>query len=335
MEKLAGRRDLLLSLARGLLIATTLVWLGMMAFYDQSADTMANPSILLSTETAYLLPLGGIGAIDQIRIWGGPSTLFGLQALIMSLAVVSVAAFLRAWLNRGRISRLGLVLAPLAIVLAIATAGTGSNLMRPAAVTPANFDRLTALIDARQPGLIARLKAGQRPAFPKRSGGRSLTVSADKRLVAVIPPGAPLIRDQEDVEGLRLGLASRAYIAGDIPALRRLLPIDLETTPAEMPARNDFARRLIDMGNAAGVAPVPAAQRQVTAARAATWHAILGWVRTARILLQVMLWSGLSCLVIGLILRWSHGRITAKAARLAELQAPATRKRTASGVTPI
>ncbi len=65
MEKLAGRRDLLLSLARGLLIATTLVWLGMMAFYDQSVDTMANPSILLSTETAYLLPLGGIGAIDR------------------------------------------------------------------------------------------------------------------------------------------------------------------------------------------------------------------------------------------------------------------------------
>ncbi len=110
--------------------------------------------------------------------------------------------------------------------------------------------------------------------------------------------------------------------------------------PRDLTRRNAGAQRFRAAPDRHGqcrpaLAPVPAAQRQVTAARAATWHAILGWVRTARILLQVMLWSGLSCLVIGLILRWSHGRITAKAARLAELQAPATRKRTASGVTPL
>ena len=68
-------------------------------------------------------------------------------------------------------------------------------------------------------------------------------------------------------------------------------------------------------------------------ARAAYWNAVLTSIGRARVLLQIMLWSGLSCLVIGLILRWSHGRIEAQRAKLEALQAPSRRNRTASGVT--
>ena len=335
LEKLAARRDLFLSLARILLIATTLLWLGMMAFYDRAADDSAPPTILLTSRSAFLLWLERIDAIAERRIWGGPSTLFGLQSFVASLVVVSAIAFLRAWLNRGKLSWLGIALALIAIPLGVASVGAGSSLAYPVALTPANFDRLAAMIEARQPGLIAKLKAGERPAFPKTGGAqRHFTMSPDHHLVEAVPAGTPPLRDQDDVEGLRFALAGQAYAAGDLQTLRRLLPIGLAMPPADLPARNDFAHRLVDMGNAAGVVPVPADDQAVIATRNAQWHAVLTWILRARILLQIMLWSGLACLVIGLILRWSHERIGAQATRLAELQAP-RRNRTASGVTPI
>jgi hypothetical protein len=335
VEKLAARRDLFLALAKILLIATTLLWLGMMAFYDRAADNSAPPTILLTSRSAFLLWLERIDAIAERRIWGGPSTLFGLQSFVASLVVVSAIAFLRAWLNRGKLSWLGVALALTAIPLGVASVAAGSSLAYPVALTPANFDRLAAMIEARQPGLIARLKAGERPVFPKTGGAqRRFTMSPDHHLVESVPAGTPPLRDRDDVEGLRFALAGQAYAAGDLPTLRRLLPIDLAMPPADQPARNDFARRLVDMGNAAGGAPVPAADRAVIAARNARWHDILTWILRVRVLLQIMLWSGLTCLVIGLILRWSHQRIGAQAARLAELHAAPRRNRTA-GVTPI
>ncbi|MDB5705340.1 MAG: hypothetical protein JWN66_2456 [Sphingomonas bacterium] len=336
IEKLAARRDLFLSLARILLIATTLLWLGMMAFYDRAADNTAAPSILLTSRSAFLLWMERIDAISERRIWGGPSTLFGLQSLVVSLVVVSAVAFLRAWLNRGKLSWLGIALALAAIPLGVASVEAGSSLAYPVALTPANFARLAAMIETRQPGLIAKLKAGEHPLFPKTGGAqRHFTMSPDHHLVEAVPAGTPPLRDHDDVEGLRFALAGQAYAAGDLTTLRRLLPIDLAMPAADLPARNDFARRLVDMGNAAGVAPVPAADRAVIAARNARWHDILTWILRVRVLLQVMLWSGLSCLVIGLILRWSYSRIGAQAARLEALQAPPRRNRTASGVTPI
>lgn len=336
IDKLAARRNLFIMLAKVLLIGTSLLWLCMMVFYDPSADGAARPSILLTSRTSFLLWSEHIQRIDERRIWGGPSTLFGLWSLIGSLATISIIAFLRAWLNRGALSRIGVGFGLVALVLGIACAGAETGAVYPATLTPANFERLTAAIEARQPGLIARLKAGEHPTLPASGGGtRRLTVSSGNQVAVIedLEQDGPELRDRDDVEGLRFALAGQAYARGDLPTLRRLLPIALAMPPTDLPARNDFARRLVAMGAAAGMAPVPAADRAVVMARATYWNAVLTWIGRARVLLQIMLWSGLSCLVIGLILRWSHGRIEAQRAKLEALQAPSRRNRTAAGVT--
>jgi hypothetical protein len=158
-------------------------------------------------------------------------------------------------------------------------------------------------------------------------------MSETGHLVAVVPDGAPLLRDADDAESLRFALAQQAWLAGDQATLRRLLPISLTMPPTDLPARNDIAQRLTRMGEVAGVAPVPAAQADIVATRTRVWQRGLALTHDARLLLHILLWSGLFCLVIGLILRWSHDRIEARTATLAAMTAAPRRNRGVGHIT--
>jgi hypothetical protein len=338
LDRLASRRDVLLRLARALLLGATFIWLAMMALYDRSIDSAANPSILLTSRTSFLLLVEQIPLLPEQRIWGGPATLFGMQCLVGTFGTIAVVAFIRARLNRGGFSWLGMTFLVLAIGLAIPTVQAGAGFIRPMAVSQASFARLLDAIDRREPGLIARLKAGERPDLPRDGGAaRSFSVTAEGRIRLTDDGRSPVLRDRADAEGLRFALAEQALARGDMVTLRRLLPMALPIMPADMPARNDFARRLVQMRDAAGVPTVTAELRSVTDDRAARWNAYLSVVRFARIPMHLLLWSGLALGLIGLILRWSHRRISRHAATLGD-RAPqaegnAGRRRNIASVT--
>jgi hypothetical protein len=338
LDRLASRRDIFLRIAKALLLGATFIWLAMMALYDQSIDSAANPSILLTSRTSFLLLVEQIPSLPEQRIWGGPATLFGMQCLVGTFGTIAVVAFIRARLNRGGFSWLGMAFLILAIGLAIPTVQAGAGLVRPMAVSQPSFARLIDAIDRREPGLIARLKAGERPDLPRDGGAaRSFSVTPEGRIR--LPDGnrSPALRDRADAEGLRFALAEQALARGDIATLKRLLPITLPIPPTDMPARNDFARRLVQMGDAARVPSVTPELRSVTDDRAARWNAFLGGVRLLRIPMHLLLWSGLALGLMGLILRWSHDRISRHAAALAdpEPQAEGTlvRRRNIASVT--
>jgi hypothetical protein len=158
-------------------------------------------------------------------------------------------------------------------------------------------------------------------------------MTASGHLAASASDDAPPLRDRDDVESFRFALAQQAWLAGDTSTLRKLLPIALSTPQTDMPARNDFARRLTSMGAAAQKSPVPAAQLETIRARTDSWQRALSAIRYARLLLQLMLWSGLACLVIGLILRWSCQRIQARIEEIASMAASPRRSRTIANVT--
>ena len=334
LDRLALRRDVFIRLAKILLICTTIVWLVLMALYDRAADGWPANTILLPTRTTYMLWAERIPALDLRRIWGGPTTLFGAQCLIGTFATISFLAFVRTWLNRAKVSWLGVGFAIASSVLALPVVAAGSGAIYPVEVEPADFARLTTAIQKSQPGLIERLRAGEHLGLPRTSGavGR-LRMSETGHLVAVVPDGTPLLRDSDDAESLRFALAQQAWLAGDQAALRRLLPIALTMPPTDLPARNDIAQRLTRMGEVAGAAPVPGAQADVVAARTRTWQRRLAMTHYARLLLHLLLWSGLSCLVIGLILRWSHDRIESRTAALEAMTATPRRNRGIAGIT--
>jgi hypothetical protein len=78
------------------------------------------------------------------------------------------------------------------------------------------------------------------------------------------------------------------------------------------------------------MAPVPPADAASVAAGAARWRMVLGWIIPLRILLQTLLWSGLACLMLGLVMRSRHARLAASMAELERNQpaaAPAERRR--------
>lgn len=331
LERLALRRDRLILSAKILLPA--IVWLVAMAFYDRAADGYPVKSILLTTRTSFLLWNAHIPATGERRIWGGPATLFGAQSLLGTFAAVSGIAFVRAWLNRARVSRIGIAFAAGSIVLGLRVAVAGSIDIYSLAVTPANFATLATAVDAHSPGLIDALKRGERPKLPA-AGGSIREVAIEPGLIARPADKGPLVRDRDDVEGLRYALAQQAWLAGDVATVKRLLPISLAIPPTDRPARNDFARRLVEMGAMAGVAPVPVDEQSVVANRATQWKEGLAMIRYMRMVLHLLLWSGLLCLVLGLLVRWSHERIASRAAALADFAARPPRRREVGVTTP-
>ena len=310
-ETLKARRDRFLAIGKWVLLLCAVLWLASIAFYDTAADPgVDRPKILLPSRLTYTLLVANIEHLDLRRIWGGPATGFGLASFACSLLVLGLAALARARLNRRPLSRTGAALALSSVPLFILTWQATALNVYPLFVDQASFRELTRAIEARQPRMVATLRAGIMPDLPADiGGGRRLRVLRGEGTRVGALDGDLSIRDRVDAETLRFALAQQAWIEGDRAALRRLLPIALAMPPTDRTARNDFAQRLAAMGRAAGVAPVPAVQAQWVAEGEAAWTLTLRFIRINRILIRITMLAGMLSLLIGLVLRRRVGQI--------------------------
>jgi hypothetical protein len=312
LETLRARRDRFLKIGKWVLLLCAVLWLASIAFYDTDADPGATgPRILLPSRLAYSLLLGGIEPLDIQRVWGGPATLFGLGSFATSLLVLGLAALARARLNDRPWSRTGAVLVLCSMPLWALTYAASGRAIYPVLVRPEAFQRLTALIEARQPGTVSTLRAGTRLALPANVGGgrRIRVLQSGEGIMVKGPDDALPIQDQLDAETLRFALAEQAYFAGDRPAVRRLLPIALAMPPADQPARNEFAQRLAAIGRFAGVPPVPDNQARWVEEGDATWAFAMRFILVNRVLIRITMLAGMLSLLIGLVLRRRVGQI--------------------------
>lgn len=332
-DALARRRDLFLLAAKALLAVSAASWLAAILFYDVSADGSGGAAtLLLPTRMGYALMLAGGEAIPIQRIWGGPATLFGLQCLAGTLGTMGLVLLVRMRLLGGSLSRTGLALA-CAGLLAGSVATGAIRAAFPLTVSARSLKQLVSFVAQRQPALLDALRKGERA--PLGMGGHSevqfTVVSGEGSTRALLDDGDQPLRDGFDTEALRFALAQHAANEGDLPALRRLLPIALPMPPADQPARNDFARRLFLLGEIAGTPPVPQADGDWVRTGNVAWHRALAWVHIARLIMQVTLLTGLIGLVVGLVLRGRHRRLEQHRETLATRAAPPTPARKVFG----
>jgi hypothetical protein len=320
---LRARRDAFIGAAKALLLICVIAWLCGICFYDTAADpALDRPKILLPTRLTHALLLADIAPLEIRRIWGGPATLFGLQGFATCLLGLGLFALAWARLSHRPFSRKGAALALASLPLWMLSFQESGRIAYPTLVRAEQFGWLTRLVETRQPGAVARLRAGGRLGLPDDEGGKlrlrtrtdpggtlSLTSASDE----------PPIRDRIDAEALRFALAQEAMFVGDRATLRRLLPIRLAMPPADQPARNDIAQRLAALGRAAGAPPVPPDQAAWVAAGEASWDRALALIRANRTLIQLTLVLGLVALLIGLVL----GRHVRTIERLAAAAGPA------------
>lgn len=332
-EALAGRRDLFLLATKVLLGVCAASWLGGIVFYDISADrpNMA-ATLLLPTRTAYILLLAKGETVGVERIWGGPATLLGLECLAGTLGTAGLFLLVRRRLRGGSLSRPGLAFACAGMFAGSLMTKAGAAAY-PVTVTPASFDQLVAFIAQRQPTVLTALRAGERTPLgagrPRVMHGT--IVSGEGSTRALPDAGDQPLRDGFDTEALRFALAQQAADRGDLPALRRLLPIALAMPPTDRPARNDFARRLVRLGAIAGMPPVPPTQRDWVWTGDAAWRRALAWVHVARIILQVTLLTGSVSLTLSLLLRRRYRRLERYRETLAAAPRAAARARPTFG----
>lgn len=317
LDRLGARRDRFMAAGKALLIAATLVWCGLMAFYDISVNRPGLSDILLNSRTSYILVDAKLPPLDHRSIWGGPAALFGLQCFAGLIGTVAMIALFREWLNRGRISRLGVALAIVALSGGTAVTVSSRIDIYPLFVSADTFSDLIARIEAREPGLIGRLKAGERPALP-RSGGEVMNIRVSSVSGRWMKGSSrPVLVDQRDAEGLRFALAQQAYMANDLPTLRRLLPIDVAVPPTDEPARYDIARRLSLLSEAAGVPAIPAGNITPIAADTASWQARVAVVPWLRRIMQILLLAGFAAAIAALAMRRHYSSIELKMAEAA------------------
>ena len=305
IAQLARRRDRVIGIAKAALIAATCLWLVAMALYDDSVD---RPGVardyLLPSRSGVLLALFDIEPLSVRRVWGGPWTLYGMQCLAGSLGVVGLIALFRARMNRGRFSWPGLLLVIAALIVSAQSAASGSGGIYPATIDRDALGRLLSLVERREPGLLSRLRSGERLVLPATGGAAiGVRLGPDGHVVPALPPGRSLLRDRADAESLRFVLAEQALADGDRATLRRLLPIALAMPPTDQPARDDFARRLDAMGAVAGVAAAPPGDLPRLRAGAADWRTMTELTRVLRPLMQGLLLIGLVGTLIGFHLR--------------------------------
>ncbi|HYJ51705.1 MAG TPA: hypothetical protein VEW04_00885 [Allosphingosinicella sp.] len=285
-----------------------ILWLGSMCFYDTAADPgVDRAKILLPTRITYAMLLADIPSLPIQRIWGGPTTLFGLGSFATSLTVVGTFALALARLSGRPFSKAGAALTLASLPFWFLTFEASGAVVHPTFLHPEPFGRLADFIETRQPGLLAQLRAGSRPSLPRDLGGRIRLHArpGEGRLVTLAGGDGRErpIRDQADAEALRFALAQQAMFAGDRATLRRLLPIDLPMPVSDRTARHDIASRLAALGRSAGVAPVPPEQAAWVSAGEASWRTSIRLVRINRIAIRTLLVFGLVTLLIGQVLK--------------------------------
>jgi hypothetical protein len=322
---LVQRRDLLVRIAKVSLVAATCLWLIGMALYDRSVDRVGSgQDFLLTSRGMVLLAIGDIERLPIRRIWGGPWTLFGVQCVAGTFGTIGVIALIRARLNRGRVAWLGIVFLLAAVTVGSIATTQGASPVYPATIDRAGLARVIALVDARAPGAIARLRAGTSLDLPV-SGGGSITLAPTRTTdgQVAIPADIRLLRDRADGEGLRFLLAQQAYADGDMATLRRLLPVALALPPTDRPARNDFARRLVAMGAAAGEPAVPPRDTAWVSRGLADWQRFISLTLILRHIMQACLVIGLLSAAIAYVLRRRVASIAGNASALLAASGPA------------
>jgi hypothetical protein len=297
LATIVRRRDKTIRLARTCLMTAFLLWFLTVAFYDISFDHPQRiNTILISISIVDLLMLAKVNVGDVgTPMWGGPINVFGLQSFAFTAAFVAMIAFVRARLNHGTWSRIGLVLLPLSIAALGATVVEIATFPHPQSVEVRSFDRVRAAVERIEPRLIARLEAGERPMLPAGSSHKWQLFSPDGvRLQVMRKPGEPWLESRDQEAALRFALAQQALAQGDREKLQRLLPISFQAEGRDLAANTDFARRLAMMQTFAGMPSVPPSQAEWIEVGAARWQAFRILGLTMRKLMQ-------ACLLIGLI----------------------------------
>jgi hypothetical protein len=198
----------------------------------------------------------------------------------------------------------------------------------PVLLDDTSASQLLNKVEQLQPGLVARLRAGERPILPDLHGARVTIDGAGVHRQNGVPIDVVLLGDKGTIEGLRFALAQRAFSRGDRDELLRLLPLELPRTPVDLPARNAFARRLEHMEQFSGGPVVVKSERAELAHRIAAWHAVFDASKSARPLMQIIFLSGMACWLLSRRLRKRIRRLEAARVTLATTSEPRPQLRT-------